>query len=326
MASPTVSVAMCTYNGARFVREQLQSILAQSRMPDELVICDDGSTDATLAVVRSVIESLGGQTEVRLLENAEPLGVAGNFEHAIRSCSGDVIVLSDQDDVWSGRRIERILAAFDANPRALLVHSDARLVDETGAAVGPSLLEAIEVTAPMRRSIVEGGAFELLLKRNLVTGATAAIRRELAQLALPIPAGWLHDEWLAIVAGAVDGIALVPEPLLDYRQHGDNAIGAAKLSFAGKLGRMLEPGRERNSRLLRRAASLAERLPHLDAAIGPDRLDAARRKLAHETVRSRLSRHRLARIVPVVRQSRLGAYREFGRGPADAARDLLQPL
>jgi hypothetical protein len=324
----SVSVALCTHNGEKFIGAQLDSIFAQTVAPVELVVSDDASTDSTLDIVverHGAHVAAGGSVALRILRNAEPLGVTGNFEQAILACSSEFIALSDQDDVWRSDRLERSLESFERSAEVLLVHSDARLVDAAGAVVHPSLLDALEVSAEARRAIVAGGAFDLLMRRNLMTGATMCVRRSLAQLAAPFAPGWVHDEWLAIIASVVGRIDLVQEPLIDYRQHGGNEIGAADLSLRVKLGRLVEPGVDRNRRLLQRARSLAERLP-LIRAVGPACVDAAARKLQHEEVRSVLPVSRLRRIGPVMREWRTGRYSEFGGGLNDVARDLIQPL
>ena len=131
--SLTVSVALCTYNGARFVAEQLRSILAQSSPADQIVISDDGSTDGTLEVVRAELAAAGSALpEVIILENPAPLGVTRNFEQAILACTGDLIVLCDQDDTWVPDRLARAEREFAARPDLLLLYSDASLVDEGG--------------------------------------------------------------------------------------------------------------------------------------------------------------------------------------------------
>lgn len=326
----SVSVAICTRNGEQFIEEQLRSVIAQTRVPTEIVVSDDASTDRTVEVVRSVIAAheqinLDSSTSFSLIVNTVPLGVAANFEQAIKACTGKFVALCDQDDVWLPRRVEAALDAFDRRPSLLLVHSDARLIDERGAELDASLFGVLGVDESIQRTIHRGGAFELLLRRNLITGAATMIRRELADIAAPFPHGWLHDEWLAIVAAAVDEIDVIPEPLIDYRQHGHNQIGVRALSVCEKFVRMIEPGHERNSRLLRRSRSLALRLPDIRAVV-PARIEAARQKVLHEECRSFFSPHRMLRIVPVVRELMTGRYSKFGRGPADAIRDLLQPL
>ena len=149
-------------------------------------------------------------------------------------------------------------------------------------------------------------------------------RRSLAELAMPFPNGWVHDEWLAMVAAAVDGMDVSSESIIGYRQHGANQIGVEKLSLVGRIARILEPGTARNHRLLQRAIVLPERLQTVGAS--PDRLEAARVKIVHEQMRSLLKPSRVLRIIPIVQELRSGRYRRFGRGIGDAVRDLLQPL
>ncbi|GAG35502.1 unnamed protein product, partial [marine sediment metagenome] len=117
-----LSVAMCTCNGAAFLPEQLASIAAQTRRPDELVVCDDHSTDKTVSIVESFAAKAG--FDVRLVVNAQPLGATKNFEKAIGLCGGDIIALSDQDDVWLPGKLSRIEAALAGSPAAAMVFAD----------------------------------------------------------------------------------------------------------------------------------------------------------------------------------------------------------
>ena len=321
--SVTIAVALCTHNGAAHLREQVRSILAQSVAVDEIVLGDDASSDDTVAIVSELVKESG--VPLTVLRSEKPVGVTGNFERAILACRSDLVVLSDQDDVWHPDRVERALAVFEERPELSLVSSDAELVDAAGVSLGAGLFEALEIGAPALRDIAEGRAFELYAKRNLVTGATTMIRRTLAEAAAPFPSAWIHDEWLAIVAAARDEAGVIDERLIDYRQHGGNQIGVRKLSFAGKLGRMLEPGAQRSARLLARAEQLADRLPAVPG-VSVERVAATIEKLAHERARSALPVSRLRRVGPVLAELRTGRYDRFGRGRADAVRDLLQPL
>jgi glycosyltransferase involved in cell wall biosynthesis len=326
----TVSVALCTHNGEHFLREQLESIFSQTVLPTEIVVSDDASSDSTVVLVNDATSTFqaiheGQFVRVVLLRNPHPLGIAQNFARAIEACTGDVILLSDQDDVWHPTRVERTLAEFGARPELTLFHSDAELVDESGESLRHSLFEAIGVDRSIRATVHDGRAFDELVKRNIVTGATASFRSVLAQQALPIPPGWLHDEWLAIVASAIGVVDLTDERLIGYRQHGKNAIGASKLSFGTKTGRMLETGSERSARLLVRAMSLTDRFRDLPG-VSTLHVEAVAEKLEHERMRSRLSHHRLARVFPIAREVTTRRYARFGRGILDAVRDLLQPL
>src|SRR5215470_8302349 len=116
MRGPAISVAMCTYNGARFLAEQLGSLAAQSRLPDELVVCDDGSTDESAEIVKDFARH--APFPVRLEVNEENLGATKNFEKAIGLCRGEVIALSDQDDVWYPKKLELHESVFVADPSA----------------------------------------------------------------------------------------------------------------------------------------------------------------------------------------------------------------
>lgn len=319
---PGVSVAIATFNGAEHLGEQLDSILAQSVPVDEIVLADDGSTDGSVELVRSRLRTVGGP-ELVVVDGTPPRSIAGNFSRALGRARHDVVLLSDQDDRWRPDRVARTLEAFATNPDALALHGDARLVDSEGYDIG-GLFEALEVPPATRADIQAGRGFPHLLRRNIATGATMAVRRELVEIALPVPPAWIHDEWLALVAAAVGRLTLIDAPLIEYRQHGANEIGATSLGVIGKLRRMVEPRAERNARLLARATSLADRLP-LVPGVTPARIKEVERKLEHERMRSFLPPYRLARVVPVLRELRTGRYRDFGRGAADAVRDLLQP-
>lgn len=321
----TVSVALCTYNGQRFIEAQIDSILSQSVLPDELVVSDDASKDNTLALIRARVDAFGdGAPRLTILENRSALGVTANFEKAILATSGDLIILSDQDDVWAPDRVELTVRAF-ADPDVMLVHGDAHLIDANGDRLPSSLFDSYGVDAETRELLASRRAFELLLRRNLITGATAAIRRSVAEQAAPFPASWVHDEWLAIVAAATGSIVPLENELIGYRQHGNNEIGAVQLTLRSKIRKLTEPGSDRNRRILERAVALAERYPEL-ASSTPDRLALVELKRQHEVVRSGLRRSRFSRIGPVLREARTGRYSQFGGGLQDIVRDLVQPL
>lgn len=325
----TVSVALGTRNGARFLGAQLESILDQSRPVDEIILSDDASSDGTVDLAIGLLDDrrATGTTAPALvvLRNPEPLGVTGNFAQALLAASGDVIALADQDDVWHPDRISRALAALDRRPGVELVAGDARLVDADGADLHASLFATLGVDAAVRGRLESDAALDELLKRNLVTGATTMVTRSLVERAAPFPASWVHDEWLAVVASVGGGIAVIPEPVIDYRQHGANQIGVERLGAGGRLARLREPRTDRNAKLLRRAVELADRLPAI--ADEPSHTEAAvRGKLAHEVMRGAIPAARARRIAPVLREWRSGAYDRFGRGAQDVLRDLVQPV
>ncbi len=319
----SVSVALCTRNGEAFVERQLESILLSTRLPEQIVISDDASTDSTNTIVARVTARLRS-VEVILLHNEKPLGVTGNFTRAMGACTGDVIALSDQDDEWHPDRLARVVPLFDESPPLSLVFSNARLVDAAGVSLGYSLFDALGVRPGDLEELSDDRALSRLLRRNLVTGATTAIRRSLLDAALPIPYPWIHDEWLAAIAASMGAVSVVEENLVDYRQHEDNEIGARRLSLRHKLSKLVEPRADRNQLLALRFAALAERLGPL-ASTSPADLHRARTKSAFESKRAALPSSRLRRIPQILEFARRGWYRDYSsRGNLDLARDLLQ--
>jgi len=313
-----VSVALCTHQGERWIEEQLRSILAQTVPVAEIVVGDDASTDRTPDIVRA----LAAETDVpiRIRHHAVALGVAGNFADAIAATTGDVVALSDQDDVWHPDRLERLLPHLDG---VALVHSDARLVDADGAPLGATLADSLEMSAWERAAMADGRAVQALLRRNLVTGATAIVRRDAAMAALPIPAGWIHDEWLAMCAALGGGVRFVPEQTIDYRQHGGNQIGVRRLGAADKLRRVLEADSGKHALKAQRATSLATEATRRGLASGAV-LEALVEKARHERDRAALPRPRLLRLPGVLRGVAAGRYGRYSRGAIDVARDLLE--
>jgi glycosyltransferase involved in cell wall biosynthesis len=326
----TVSVALCTHNGAFYLEEQLTSILKQSRIPAEIVLSDDASTDGTVALARRVVSQYQADNpdsplQLKVIENRPALGVIRNFEQALLACTGELIALCDQDDIWHPTRLEQLVAVFVDRPELELVHSDAALVAEDGSALGISLFEALEVTEGEKRDIHAGLGFDTLLRRNLVTGATTIVRGELVRRAAPFPESWIHDEWMAVIAAATARFDVIDRQLTDYRQHGGNQIGARKLSLRDKIRKLREPRLERNTHLVARAITLVGKLEELGAAVQPEALEKARLKLAHEQLRFALPAHRMKRIAPILREGARGHYAHFSRGRADMVRDVLQP-
>lgn len=325
----SVSVALCTHNGAQYVAEQLRSILHQSLVPAQVVVSDDASTDDTVQIARDVFSRFGAERTgsapvFTVLRNRVPLRVTANFEQATLACTGDLIALSDQDDVWVPNRLERMVAEFAARDDLTLLHSDARLVDDGGSALGGTLSEAIGFSTWERRRIASGNALDVLLRRNVVTGATAMFRRGLLKAAVPFPDAWVHDEWLAMVAAITGRVDFLPEALTDYRQHDANQIGASRPTLGEKVGRVREPRCDRNRRLLARAQSLEARLADMEGIPeGVFELVAAKRR--HEEARSALPDARALRLLPVLRMALGGGYRRFGRARYDIVRDVLQP-
>ncbi|TPX03353.1 glycosyltransferase, partial [Schumannella luteola] len=260
---------------------------------------------------------------VVLERNPAPLGVTANFERAIRATTGGIVVLCDQDDVWHPERIAVAREAYRADPELLFLHGDAVVVDGAGDADGTTLFARLEVSSHEADAVRRGDAFPVYLRRNLATGAASSFRRPLLDDALPFPAGWLHDEWLATLAAARGGLRIDDRALIDYRVHGGNQVGAAAPTLRHKISRVVDTDAERNALLAQRADELAERL----AARGlpAPLVERSWRKARFERARAALPRHRWARAPRVVGWLLTGEYRALAsRGSWDAVRDLLR--
>ena len=318
-----VSVALCTYNGQAFIGDQLRSILTQTRPPDEIVVVDDCSTDDTLRVVSNLAKA--ASMPLRQYSNATNLGFVRNFERAVSLATGDVIFLADQDDVWPPMKIERMLPHFN-DQTVLLVHSDARLVDDQLRDLGFSLLEALEMREWERERFRQGRGLDVLIRRSLVTGAATAIRKDLLRLALPFPAGWVHDEWLAVIAALAGRVERTDAALLQYRQHEGNQIGARRRGFIERyVPNVGLPSAARKQRV-ERLQALHRRAIEIAPAIDRRKLVLIDEAVAHATLRAELPDGRLRRLVPVARELFGGRYRRYSNGWRGAIRDLIEPL
>ena len=222
MSEHYISVAMCTYNGAKYVAEQLESILNQTHPVDEIVVGDDGSTDDTVEIVKNILSS--ANVEYQIIQNPVNLGYIKNFENVIAHTKGDIIFLSDQDDVWVKEKVEILVGDLDRDPRYLLVFSDAYVVDAKLNKKPGTLWDSVFYT-PNEKKFKSWT--ELFCSGYYVTGATVAFRNELFKKACPFTNLWAHDGWLAIWAAVCGDVCKEKEKLILYRQHENNQIGVS---------------------------------------------------------------------------------------------------
>lgn len=234
----TISVALCTFNGAEYLEDQLESINAQTLPPDELIISDDGSTDGTIEIAQNFQKR--ARFPVTIIKNPVNLGVVKNFEQAIQSCAGEYIFLCDQDDVWDKKKVEKQTGVLKNNPQLGYVFSDAVLVDGDGASVG-HLWKRLKISHALIGRFNSDSLFqaEILLRRNIVTGATMAFRRKCLPCLLPFPANskfYIHDGWCALNMSlhGFMGFAM-NDCLISYRQHSGQLLGAPKSDFVRYL-------------------------------------------------------------------------------------------
>jgi glycosyltransferase involved in cell wall biosynthesis len=199
-------VALATFNGATFLAEQLGSYLTQTRLPDELCISDDGSTDETAALISRFAQE--APFAVKVVSSPGRLGANKNFENVLAHCSGDVILFSDQDDVWLPHHVERLLAPME---------NDARIVvDLERSERFPSSLRKATMKLPRNQ-------FELVLRHRIAAGHGMAFRANLIPLLVPFSSHAIYDQWVFLLAAAAGFVTYVGEPLTLHRQHARQA-------------------------------------------------------------------------------------------------------
>lgn len=306
-----VSIALCTYNGARYLQQQLESLADQTLLPGELVACDDGSSDDTVEILKAFSEKAPFPVHIHI--NHSNLGVARNFEKCISLCTGDLIAPCDQDDAWKPEKLEKLAAALNNNAEAGFVFCDAELVDEKLASLNRCLWdeEPNNFSQSERQGFAQSDQLRHLLKRNMVTGACMMFRVRLIPHIVPIPPSWIHDYWIATIATALGhrGI-IVDEPLVLYRQHQGQQIGVLKGSTITKLRTAISQWPSLLQRDITRAESLLNHLVYLEA--GQDITDAVKQKRQFLAARQGLlSSTQLARVVPGTKMLMRGFYRRF---------------
>lgn len=298
----SVEVLLATYNGAAYISEQIDSILAQNDPHVTITVRDDGSTDETPRIL------LEYQTRypkrIQVLPTAQNLGTLGNFAHLLDASTAAYVMFSDQDDVWVSTKISQSLAAMKdlesrhGEDRPLLVHTDLSVVDEHLRLIHDSY------RSYTRLDPHKGIRWSRLLTQNAVTGCTMLANRPLVALAAPIPeAAVMHDWWLALVAAAFGAIGYVAKPTILYRQHQSNSVGAMRYGVADFLLRSASAAhRERLHQLrLQRKNQAQTFLERYEPA-----LDATRRRILQAYLQVHSSRSHLKKRVLLLKH---GFYR-----------------
>ena len=218
-----VSVAMVTFNGERYIREQITSVMRQLQAQDELVISDDGSADHTVDIIKEYQKK---DARIRLFRGLGR-GIKKNVEHAIRCTRGRYIFLADQDDIWMEHKVERVLEAFERKKAMVVIH-DAAVFEGDNP-------QQIEIESFFRFRGSRAGVWKNMLKNSYI-GCCMAFRRELKEIILPIPNQIeMHDQWIGILGDSAAGKScFLPDTLLLYRRHGDNNSSMKHYGF-GKM-------------------------------------------------------------------------------------------
>lgn len=244
-----ISILMATYNGEKYLREQIDSILAQTEQNRILYIRDDGSTDKTPEIIHEYAMKYPGMI-IPVHDNLGSQGCIRNFMAMLKYAQSDYYMFCDQDDIWMPDKVEKTLKAMkaaEAECRAanavkneackdvlpVCVHTDLQVVDESGAQVHPSFVEKLGLDA-------EGATFASLIYSNVLTGCTMMINQAMKELLDEVPVScMMHDQWIGLLAEGCGKRVYLPEATIRYRQHGDNVMGAKGRSFVDKLEKVL---------------------------------------------------------------------------------------
>ena len=220
----TASIAMCTFNGERYLQAQLQSILDQTRHPNELIICDDASRDSTLGIIERFATT--APFKVRIQKNIKNLGYVKNFEQAISLCTHDIVFLCDQDDVWNATKISEVLAIFEADPDVGMVLHNFTNIDGQGQPYiqpqeqyGLQRLLAEDLPEDIRHHSIQSF---LLPQSRAWCGCMSAFKQSFVNTLLPIFEGKGHDDWIMKIIAPLSEIRFIPQPLIRYRIHAHN--------------------------------------------------------------------------------------------------------
>lgn len=330
-SSLCISVAIAAYNGERFLVEQLESLVSQTRPPDEVVVSDDRSTDGTVDIVRRF--AARAPFSVHVLLNKRNLGVNGNFDRAVAACTGDIIFLCDQDDVWLPHKIATMSALLARYGKVGLVISNSEIVDE---ALRPTGRRLYTLKYPRVESLYTCGeaAVRFILDTQTLAGHTMAFRRtpSLAKPTDEIVIGCTYDFVRAVVAGSLYDVAVVPESLTKYRRYNgqvsspDNLPPTRPEQLRRRLRRVFV---EYNSSAAQRAKfsssllQICRTIEEFDADPALIRFLEGKAEIA--AFQAGLESSRLGRVAPVMANLLSGRYHKYANGFATAARDLVIP-
>lgn len=216
-----ISVCMATYNGEKYLKNQLDSILSLLKEEDEVIVSDDGSLDKTINILNSYTDK-----RIKVFKNTDKKGVIGNFENAINKSSGDYIFLSDQDDVWVKGKVKRIIQELH---KADLVISDAFIIDKNNVKQSKSFFELNKTKPGFINNIINGGYL----------GCAMAFKKEIKEYVLPFPKKIaMHDLWIGSLVSLKGDVAFIDDKLILYRRHDNNVSYSGEKSQIPFLNRI----------------------------------------------------------------------------------------
>ena len=300
--------------------EQLSSLASQCRLPEELIICDDGSKDETVAIARSFAQQAPFPVKVKVTD--EPLGITRNFARAIELCTGDFIALCDQDDYWHSQKLAKCEEMLVAHPGAGIVVHNSEIVNDDLGSLKTSLWKFLRFDPPAFVGINQAAA--VWLKRNPAFGHTIVFRGEFKTAILPIPSDVPADMWIGMIVGMLSDAAFVSEPMSKYRQHAAQLTGdfAKHSGFWEGAGGGDFSGQTDLARNLSLCEHAYHRLQEIDGR-AQRAARSVREKAEHLKARTNLSGGMFWRCRIVLQELVSGRYHNYSNGSLSAMKDLL---
>ena len=237
---PKISVCIATYNGALYLKEQLDSICRQTLKPFEVIISDDNSSDATL----SIAESFSDKLPLKIIQNQKNLGFSKNFESVIQAANGEYIALCDQDDIWVDTKLAILYESIGSSS---LVYANSLLVNAQGKSLKKTLAQKLKNNFISSKSALN------FLYDNAVSAHAILFKQELVAFIVPFPKQTYFDAYIAATAASLEGVIYVDETLVHYRQHATNTLGnkkSKKRLISEKIEEKLHKKTAQNRRML----------------------------------------------------------------------------
>lgn len=279
-----ISIALCTYNGAKYLEEQLKSLAEQTLKADEIIICDDNSSDNTVNIINRYKDNLN----IKLTLNKVNLGVTKNFEQAISLCSGDIVFLCDQDDVWHKDKI-KIMSEKMIEEKTGICCCDGMVCDENLKQIGAYTLWN---TSGLSRIDLNRFSPYSLINNYCFTGMALCFRKNFTKYFMPLSENAVHDEWIAFIISCFSKVSFVNQKLVFYRQHSGQQIGINSIKSLKEILKFLRAYKiTAMEKETKKFEDLAFKLKNLE--MGTNLIVAIENKVKHLKCRTDRSRYRL---------------------------------
>lgn len=325
----TVSICLCTYNGERFLPQLLASLSEQSRSPDELVVCDDLSTDATPLILREFVNS--ASFPVRLVINERRLGIIHNFEQAVSLAQEGLLLICDQDDVWHWEKIAVMADIFERWPQLSGAFHDSDLIDAEGGKLPGTLWDLVCLSKSARSQLHDGRGLSYLIRHPRIAGHTLAVPSAARSLLLPFSPRSGYDNWICRLLSARGQLFPMEQILVSHRLHPENAVGVWR---SKTVAERLHRSSLVSSSYLAEADGLRDLASRLEACL-PSAMTAKvehdlKGKVAHMERRAALQNRalrsplmRARACVGVVHETGTLGYHRYSNGFSSAAFDMV---